>query len=97
MAQYLFILVFNDGRVFDVHVSREPKIRFQDLQQLLSRRTSQFSLANLIPEVLFDPQQGVQIAVTEHFGGPIVGQHDVRRIVLQLLHAEKVHVPLVVN
>ena len=83
----------HQGCKLDVEVSREPVGRLQSVEQVPGGRGAQPALLNIISEMFLEPQQSLQVAVVVNLPRPVVAEHDVGRVVLQLLQSEDLQVP----
>ena len=78
-------------------VSREPVGRLQSVEQVPGWRRAQPALLYIISEMFLEPQQSLQVPVVVHLPRPVVAEHDVGRLVLQLLQSEDLQVPDVIS
>ena len=78
-------------------VSREPVGRLQCVQNIPSGRRAQPALLHIISEMFLEPEQSVHVAVVVDLPRPVVAEHDVGRVVLQLLQSEDLQVPDVIS
>ena len=87
----------NQGSELDVKVSGEPVGRPQSVQNVPGGRRAQSVLLDIISEMFLEPQQSVHVPVVVNLPRPVVAEHDVGRMVLQLLQSEDLQVPDVIG
>ena len=97
MAASWTYLERNQGSELDVKVSGEPVGRPQSVQNVPGGRRTQSVLLDIISEMFLEPQQSVHVPVVVNLPRPVVAEHDVGRMVLQLLQSEDLQVPDVIS
>ena len=80
-----------------MEVGREPVRRLESVQNVSGRRGAEPSLLNIVSEMFLEPEQSLQVAVIVDLPGPVMTEHDVGRVVLQLLQPDHLQVPDVVS
>ena len=90
-------MVRHQGGELDMKVSREPVVGLESVHDVPGRWGAQSALVYVVLEVFLVAEQPVQVAVIVHLPRPVVAEHDVGRVVLQLLQPEHLEVPDVVS
>ena len=91
-GHFVCILMGHNGGKLAMEMGREPVVGLDSVHDVPGWRGAQPVLLNVRPEVLLESEQPVHVPIVGHTIGPVVTQHNIRRMVCQLLQSDQINI-----